>query len=326
MDHLVLIDGHHLMYRAYWAIPRTLRSGAGEQVNMIFGVTSMLLSMLKKEEPDAILFCFDAGEETFRHTECPSYKEGRAETPDDFYVQIPRVFEMLDRWGIRQVSDPQFEADDFLCTYAKTAKKAGMRVSVVTGDRDALQLVQEDVTMIIPHKGYNEAEYLDAEKVWKKYGVRPDQISAFKGLTGDPSDNLPGVKGIGPKTAATLLQKYASLECIYEHLDDLPKRIREKLVQDQGQAFFCQKMSRLVCDIPLPIPLNALRVKGWSKKRIVEFFEELKFTLLTRRLQELAQTEYGKKVFCDTKDLILPPHPGPLPPGEGKIEEQMPLF
>jgi len=298
MAHLVLIDGHHLMYRAYWAIPRTLTTSSGEQVNMVFGVASMLLSILKKEEPDAILFCFDAGEETFRHTECATYKEGRAETPDDFYVQIPRVFEMLDRWGIGQVSDPRFEADDFLCTYALAGKKAGMRVSVVTGDRDALQLVQEEVTMIIPHKGYNEAEYLDAEGVLKKYGVRPDQIPAFKGLTGDSSDNLPGVKGIGPKTAAKLLQEYMSLESIYEHIDDLPKGVKEKLVQDREQAFFCQRLARLVCDIPLPIPLVDLECKRLSIQKIIDFFEKLEFTLLMRRLGD----------------------------GNTKKEEQMPLF
>lgn len=324
MSDLVLIDGHHLMYRGYFAIPRTLKTSKGEQVNMIFGVASMILAILKKEEPDALLFCFDAGEETFRHAECPSYKEGRAETPDDFYAQIPRVIEMLGRWGIRHVSDPLFEADDFLCSYAIASRKAGMRVKVVTGDRDALQLVQEGVTMVIPHKGYAEAEYLDMSGVERKYGVRPDQITDYKGLTGDPSDNLPGVKGIGPKTAAKLLQEYHSLEGVYTHVNDLPKGVRDKLEHDREQAFFCQKLSQLVCDIPLPIPLRETHIAGWSAKKIVEFFEEMEFTLLTRRLQELIRTEYGQKAFVETKGTILPPLL--YPPPKGEVEEQMPLF
>ena len=125
MSHLVLVDGHHLLYRAYWAIPRTLKTRSGEQTNVCFGVASMLLNILKVEEPTHLVFCFDAGEETFRHQENETYKEGRAETPDDFYTQIPRAFELVERFGIQSVSDTKYEADDFLCTYAKAGEKEG---------------------------------------------------------------------------------------------------------------------------------------------------------------------------------------------------------
>ena len=137
MKHLVIIDGHHLMYRAFYAIPRTLKTSSGEQTNAVFGVASMLLTLLKIEEPDALLFCFDAGEETFRHQENATYKDGRAETPDDFYVQIPRIIEMIDSFGLRHVSHPTYEADDFLGTYATLAERECHRVTIVTGDRDA---------------------------------------------------------------------------------------------------------------------------------------------------------------------------------------------
>jgi len=273
------------MYRAYWAIPRTLKTSAGEQVNTVFGVASMLLTILRVEKPDILLLAFDAGDETFRHKELETYKEGRAETPDDFYEQIPRVMECVRAFGFSYVSDARFEADDFLCTYALAAKRAKMRSTIVTGDKDILQLVGEGIRMAIPHKGYAGVEYLDAEGVKKKYGVRPDQISAFKGLMGDASDNLPGVKGIGPKTAAILLQEHESLEGIYEHLDGIKESTREKLETDRDQAFFCQKMAQLVCDIPLPIPLEELSVKVDTKK-ITEFFQEMEFTLLLRRLNE----------------------------------------
>lgn len=297
MDHLVLIDGHHLMYRAYWAIPRTLRTRAGLQVNAVFGMASMLLAILKQESPDALLLCFDAGEETFRHQANATYKEGRAETPDDFYQQIPLILEVSDAFGFSRVADPKFEADDFLGTYALSGERAGMRVSIVTGDRDALQLASDAVRIIIPHKGYQEAEVLGPAEVEKKYGVRPDQIAAWKGLAGDPSDNLPGVRGIGPKGAAKLLQQFGTLEALYENLADVPSSFRQKLEEGREQAFFCQRMAQLMRDIPLPLPLSALSLRALPSVRLLSTFQRFEFTLLLRRFQELLMTSYGSRVF-----------------------------
>jgi DNA polymerase-1 len=296
-DHLVLIDGHHLMYRAYWAIPRTLTTKAGEQVNAVFGVASMVLTILRQEQPTHFLFCFDAGEETFRHAEAVDYKEGRAETPDDFYVQIPRILELVDAGGWQQVSEPKYEADDFLCTYAKAGEAAGMKVTIVTGDRDALQLATAATRIAIPHKGYQAAEYLGPEEILAKYGVRPDQVAAYKGLIGDSSDNLRGVKGIGPKTAADLLQKYDTLESLYEHLDEVRPAVRAKLEADRESAFFCQRMARLVSDIPLPHSLDQLRLADIDPTRLETLFAALEFKVLTRRLEELLTTPYGQSVF-----------------------------
>ncbi len=297
MEHLVLIDGHHLMYRAYWAIPRTLRTRAGEQVNAVFGVASMLISILAQEKPDALLFCFDEGEETFRHQEHAEYKEGRAETPDDFYVQIPRILELIDTFGIRRVSDKGYEADDLLATYAVAAEKQGMRVTIVSGDRDVFQLATKDIIIAIPHKGYQAAERLDPAGVLQKFGVTPAQVPAFKGLSGDSSDNLPGVRGIGPKTASELLKSYDSLEGIYEHLEDIRPSVREKLVADREQAFFCQRMAVLKTDLPLPIPLDALALEDLPVPLIREFFGTMEFTMLSKRLQALATGEYGSHFY-----------------------------
>lgn len=301
MNHLVLIDGHHLMYRAYWAIPRTLRTRSGVQVNAVFGMASMLLAILKQESPDALLLCFDAGEETFRHQENATYKEGRAETPDDFYQQIPLILEVVDAFGFSRVADPQYEADDFLGTYALAGERAGMRVSVVTGDRDALQLASDAVHIIIPHKGYQEAEVLGPLEVEKKYGVRPDQIPAWKGLAGDPSDNLPGVRGIGPKGAAKLLQKFGTLDGLYTHLVDVPESLRQKLEEGREQAFFCQRMAQLVRDIPLPLSLDALFLRALPSARLLSTFQRFEFALLFRRFRELLATPYGSRVFQELR-------------------------
>lgn len=297
MEHLVLIDGHHLMYRAYWAIPRTLRTRAGLQVNTVFGMASMLLAILKQESPDALLLCFDAGEETFRHQEHAMYKEGRPETPDDFYRQIPLILELIDAFGFPHVADLKYEADDFLGTYALAGERAGMRVSIVTGDRDALQLVSGTVRVIIPHKGYQEAESLGPLEVEKKYGVRPDQIPAWKGLAGDPSDNLPGVRGIGPKGAAKLLRQFGTIEALYSHLSDVPPALRQKLEAGREQAFFCQRMAQLVRNIPLPLSLEVLRLRALPSAKLLSAFQRFEFTLLLRRFRELLATPYGSSVF-----------------------------
>ena len=297
MKHLVLIDGHHLMYRAFYAIPATLKTSKGEQTNAVYGVASMLLSLLKAEEPDALLFCFDAGEETFRHQEHAEYKEGRAETPEEFYLQIPRILEMIDSFPMRHTSDARYEADDLLCLYTKAGERAGMRVTIVTGDRDAFQLATEQTRIAIPHKGYRAPEYLDANGVLAKYGVRPDQVPSYKGLCGDASDNLPGVKGIGPKGASQLLQQFGTLHGIYQNLERVKPALRAKLEADREQAFFCERMATLVCDFPLPIPLDDLILNGISTGTAAAFFRELEFHSLAKRLQAICESPYGQQHF-----------------------------
>lgn len=285
------------MYRAYWAIPRTLSRSNGEQVNTVFGMASMLLTILKQEQPDHLVICFDEGEETFRHAENATYKEGRAATPDDFYAQIPRVMQLIDAFGLPHTSHAKYEADDFLCTYAKAGEEAGMKVTIVTGDRDAFQLATDKTKIAIPHSGYLKAEYMGPEEIFAKYGIRPDQVPAYKGLTGDASDNLPGVKGIGPKTAAQLLQAYDTLENVYEHLGEVKKSAREKLEKDKESAFFCQRMAQLVCDVPLDVTLEKTALDQLPADGLIAFFQEMEFSLLSRRLREFLATPYGQKIF-----------------------------
>lgn len=297
ISHLVLIDGHHLMYRAYWAIPRTMKTSKGEQVNTVFGVASMIIQILKTEQPDSLLFCFDEGSDTFRHKEYEAYKDGRAETPQDFYDQIPQVFALIDAFGISRVSHPGFEADDLLCTYARRREKAGDRVTIVTGDRDALQLASDHIRIAIPAKGYQVPEYLDPPAIEAKYGVRPDQIPFYKGLTGDASDNLKGVTGIGPKSAAELMKQYGTIEDLYANLDKVKQSWREKLEHDRESAFFCKRMAELTCDAPMDVSEEQMRLHSHDLTAAFSFFAEKEFSLLTKRLQQFLVSEYGSAHF-----------------------------
>ncbi len=309
------------MYRAYWAIPRTLKTTSGEQVNAVFGVASMLLHILKIEQPDNLIMCFDAGEETFRHQENETYKDGRAETPDDFYVQIPRIMQLVEAFGFQHVSNPNYEADDFLCAYSKIGEAKDMQVTIVTGDRDAFQLATAKTRVAIPHSGYLKAEYLGPAEIEAKYGVRPDQIVDYKGLTGDPSDNLPGVNGIGPVTAAKLLQDYQTLDGIYEHLAEIRPAVRAKLEADREQAYFCQRMAQLICDFPLDVTVDDAVIDQLPADGLVSFFKEMEFTLLTRRLRELLASPYGQRAFYTVNDVFAS-----AVSSKGPSEDQLALF
>lgn len=295
--HLVIVDGHHLLYRAYWAIPRSMKTSTSEQVNTAFGVASMLLMILKTEQPSHVLFCFDADEDTFRHKEYTEYKAGRSATPDDFYSQVPRALELIDTFGIRSVSGGGFEADDFACSYARLAEKEGYNVTVVSGDRDLLQLCSSSIRISIPHKGYNLPEYLGPEEVLKKYGVTPEQIPSFKGLMGDSSDNLPGVKGIGPKAAAELLQTYSNISTLYDNLPKIKESWRTKLEADKEQAFFCERMATLIADIAPPVSLGDLAVERIDTTPILKLFSDLEFSLVTKRFMTLLDSPYGRAHF-----------------------------
>lgn len=325
-SHLVIVDGHHLLYRAYWAIPRTMKTNSGEQVNTVFGVASMLLQILKVEEPSHLLFCFDAGDETFRHALYDAYKSGRAETPDDFYAQIPRALELIDRFQIKSVSGKQHEADDYACAYARAATAQGFRVTIVSGDRDLLQLVDGAIRVSIPHKGYQAAEYLGPKEVEARYGVLPSQIAAYKGLVGDSSDNLPGVKGIGPKAAAALLQKYGSLQSIYDHLAEIRESWRSKLIADRAQAFFCERMATLICDVPLSHSIDQLAFDGIRASPIVDFCTKLEFSLVLKRFLALLATTYGTTHFLRDDALFKEGHRSPSHARKALTDEQLVLL
>lgn len=291
MSKVVLIDGHHMMYRAYWAIPRTLKTNEGEQINTTFGMASMLINILQAEEPDKVLICFDAGSDTFRHQESPDYKAGRAKTPDDFYEQIPRVMEYVSTFQLPMISDPKYEADDIIAMYAVHFAEQGDEVTIVSGDRDLFQLANSHIRIALPHKGYKAVEYLHAAEVEEKLGVTPEQVACYKGLCGDSSDNLPGVPGIGPKTAASLLKTWKTLEGVYEHIDEVKPTVAAKLREHQEQAFFCKRMATLLCNEPLPVPPTDLELQGVDLTAVIELSKQLQFTMLIKRLVNLTRND-----------------------------------
>ena len=269
-----------------------MRTRAGEQTNAVFGVASMLLQILKTEQPDALIVCIDAGSETFRHQEYKEYKAGRAETPEDFYLQIPRCLELFQTFGFPIVSDAKYEADDFACSYAKAAVREDFRATIVSGDRDLFQLASDHVRIAVPSKGYQMPEYFTDKEVLKKFGVTPAQIPAYKGLTGDASDNLPGVHGIGPVAASKLLQEFGSLVKIYENLSHIKPAWRMKLETGKEQAFFCERMATLSCDASTPVPLRDCTIEIPAHD-LAELFTKLEFAIANRRLMELRKTPYG---------------------------------
>lgn len=326
---LVLLDANHLMHRAYWAIDRRLKTSQGEQVNAVFGFVSMLLTALAREHPDLLLACFDAGKETFRHRDHSAYKAGRPETPDDFYAQIPRIQESLRSFSVPILSDARYEADDLIGTLALRAAREGWEVLIVTGDRDLFQMADTRIRIAVPHKGYAEPRYLDAAGVEQALGVKPGQVPDYKGLVGDASDNLQGVRGIGPKTASELLQKYGTLEGIYDHLPEIRERARAKLLADRESAFLCRNLARLVTDVALPEDLLAGAFSG-EREAIERFFSRLEFQTLLRRFQKfLEEDPYAKEHFSGEEVLeAIPLKESFREEEEGRklTEEQLPLL
>jgi len=285
MERLVIIDGNHLIHRAFHAIQSPLKTSWGEQTNALYGFGSMLLNILDAEKPDYLALTFDEKAPTFRHDEHEGYKATRAKAPDELHAQIPRVREMMQALQVPIFSQEGFEADDLIGTLATHAKKKGLMVFIVTGDRDALQLINDHVFVVFPHKGYKDPEVMDRQKVIHKFGVTPEQIVDYKALMGDSSDNIKGVEGIGPKNAVKLLQEYGSLDGIYAHLDEINGGNYDKLASGRDAAYFSQRMARIVCDVPIDFDSEKTRVSKLDFAGLKRFFETMEMRSLAKRLQ-----------------------------------------
>ena len=288
---LVVIDGNHLIHRAYHAIQAPLKTSAGEQTNAIFGFASMLLNIIELERPDYLAMTFDEKAPTFRHEAHEGYKATRAKAPDELYAQIPRIKEMIDSFKIPVYSKEGFEADDMMGTLAHKAIKDGLSVYIVTGDRDLLQLVDPTIHVVFPHKGYREPTVYDAKAVFEKFGVHPDQIVDYKALVGDASDNIDGVQGIGPKGASELLTQYKTLDGIYEHLGDVSEGVRKKLTEGKEAAYFAQSLSKIVTDVPCDFKKEDASTKKLDFLGLQKFFEKMEMRSLQGRLKKFMPAE-----------------------------------
>lgn len=283
---LVLIDGHALLYRAYHALPPTMITSQGEPTNAIYGFLNIFLKVVGDEQADHVIVCFDKGR-TFRHDLYDEYKAHRAKMPDDLRSQVGRLEEVLHALGIPTYALEGYEADDLIGTLSRQATEAGLDTLIVTGDIDALQLVTDHVNVLTPGRRYSETVRYDPERVKERFGFAPAQLIEFKGLKGDPSDNIPGVPGVGDKTATKLVQTYGSLEKVYEHLDQVQKRYRSALEENRQQAFFSRDLATIRTDVPVELDAEGSVLGGYDREEVVRLFRELEFRTLLNRLSKL---------------------------------------
>ena len=287
---LMLIDGHALAYRAYHAIP-PLTSPTGEPTNAVFGFANMLLKAVQDYTPDYIIATFDVGR-TFRHEEYADYKAKRAETPDDLRPQFARVKELVEALGIPICVKEGYEADDVLGALSLQASQLGLETIIVSGDTDTFQLIAPDVSVLTPQRGFGEVALYDVEAIRQRYGLEPRQLVDFKALVGDPSDNIPGVPGIGEKTAAALLQQYGSLEGIYEHLHEIKQeRFRKALEQGRESAMRSRHLVTIKRDIDVKLDLEACKWGHFDRTRVMSLLRELGFRSLAGRIPQERPTE-----------------------------------
>jgi DNA polymerase-1 len=286
---LVLIDGHALVYRAYFALPSTMATGKGELTNAVFGFASMLLNVLRDEAPDYLAVTFDLGR-TFRHDDYAEYKANRAEMPDDLRGQFRRIDELLVAFDIPTYSAEGYEADDVLAALAHQAEEEGVDTLIVTGDTDTFQLIGPHVRVLAPRRSFGDTQTYDEAGIRQRYGLEPKQLIDYKALVGDTSDNVPGVRGVGAKTATKLLQQYGSVEAIYEHLEEISStRFRSALEKGRDSAFLSKHLVTIVSDVPVELDLEASRVGEINREQVVELFRELEFRALLGRITPTAE-------------------------------------
>ena len=280
----ILIDGHSLAYRAFHALPQDMMTSHGELTNAVFGFTSMLLTVWREEQPDYIAVAFDVGR-TFRHEEYDLYKANRRETPEEMIGQMERIHELVDVFHLPSFSVDGYEADDVLGTLARQAVKKGLDVVIVTGDRDALQLVDDHVKVLTSGRRFSDTAIYDPAAVERRYGLSPHQLIDLKALMGDKSDNIPGVRSIGEKTATKLLKEYGTLDGVYEHLDEITnKRAQNALREGRDDAFLSQYLGRIVVDVPIELDVEQCRAVEFDRRRVVALFNEMEFRSLINRL------------------------------------------
>jgi DNA polymerase-1 len=282
---LMLLDGNSLAFRAFYALPaENFRTKNGLTTNAVYGFTAMLINLLRDEAPTHIAAAFDVSRQTFRAERFPDYKATRSATPDEFRGQIDITKEVLNALGITVLAEPGFEADDIIATLATQADEAGYRVLVVTGDRDSLQLVNNDVTVLYPIKGVSVLTRFTPEAVVEKYGLTPEQYPDFAALRGDPSDNLPGIPGVGEKTAAKWIVEYGSLENLVDNVEGVRGKVGESLRANLSTVVLNRELTHLVRDVPLAQTPDTLRLLPWDRDQIHRLFDDLEFRVLRDRL------------------------------------------
>jgi len=285
VNRLLLLDGHSLAYRAFFALPaENFSTRTGQHTNAVYGFTSMLINVLRDEEPTHIAVAFDVSRKTFRLDEYPEYKAGRSATPTEFSGQIPLLHEVLDALKIRYVESEGYEADDIIATLTTKATAEQMEVLICSGDRDAIQLVSDKVTLLYPVKGVSELTRMTPAAVEARYGVAPEHYSDLAALVGESSDNLPGVPGVGPKTAAKWIGQYADLPGIVANVDKIGGKAGESLREHLDGVLRNRRLNGLIRDMDLPVEVGDLERQTWDREEVHTVFDGLEFRVLRERL------------------------------------------
>ena len=300
MDKIILLDGNSLSYRAFYAMP-ALKNKKGLYTNSVYGFTLMLERILEDTKPKYALVAFDKGKETFRHKSYEAYKGTRDKTPTELVEQFGYVRELIESYGIKYEEHFDYEADDIIGTYAKIAEKAGLEVIIVSGDKDLTQLASDNITVYYTKRGVTEIDYYTPEFINEKYGLTPQQIIDMKGLMGDKSDNIPGIPGVGEKTAIKLLTEYETVENVLENIDNISgKKLKERLTEGKEDAILSKKLATIFTDVPVDNKIEDLTFKENREKK-KELFEKLEFVSFLRKLsqensvEDPSETETGEE-------------------------------
>ncbi|CAN5126799.1 DNA polymerase I [soil metagenome] len=300
-DRLLLLDGHSLAYRAFFALPvDNFTTVAGQHTNAVYGFISMLVNVLRDEQPTHVAVAFDVSRETFRMAEYSEYKAKRAKTPDEFGSQLPLIEQTLDAFAIPYLKKPGFEADDIIATLTARALEAGLEVLILTGDRDSLQLITDSSTVLYPMRGVSDLARMTPEAVQTKYGVAPHQYPDLAALVGEDSDNLPGVPGVGPKTAAKWIASYGGLDQVVAHADAIAGKAGQSLRDHLGDVIRNRRLNALIRDLDLDLDIDDLARTQWHRAQALELFDSLEFRgeLRSRTMDTLA----GERVEQDRSD------------------------
>ncbi|MFD2046293.1 DNA polymerase I [Ornithinibacillus salinisoli] len=302
---LVLIDGNSIIYRAFFALP-LLNNDKGVYTNAVYGFTTMLLRILEEQKPTHMLVAFDAGKTTFRHSTYKEYKGGRQKTPPELSEQFPLVKELLDQFNIKHYQLDQYEADDIIGTLSKHGNEKKWDVSVISGDKDLLQLVSDSVTVNVTKKGISDVEAYTPSYMLEKMEIKPEQIIDLKALMGDSSDNIPGVPGVGEKTATKLLKQFHTLEEVYNHVDDVTgKKLKENLINHKDDAFMSKELATINRDSPIEVTLDDLTYTGFQPHDVSVIFKDLGFQSLLERIGEEGSVEESSEELGEIEFKII---------------------
>ncbi len=306
---VVLIDGNSLAYRAFFALP-LLNNDKGIHTNAIYGFTMILLRILEEEKPSHILVAFDAGKTTFRHKTYTEYKGGRQKTPPELSEQMPFIRELLDSYKIKRYELENYEADDIIGTLSKAAEEKDTEIKIITGDKDLLQLISDKTTVDITRKGISEVDSYTPNFLNEKLGISPIQIIDMKGLMGDSSDNIPGVPGVGEKTAIKLLKEYGTVENLYEHLEEIKGKLKEKLQENKEQALMSKELATIHREAPITVALDDIEYSGYDEQAVVSLFKELNFQTLLDKMNVTEAEEKNEltEVYYEHVDVINKEH------------------